>query len=79
MDKTISGGYYLIDLERDHSLPKTIKMVITAGVKNPRDPDTYEGEEVPEHLSWHFEYTFNEWGKVERFVVPPEAKALLKK
>ena len=78
MDKTVSDGYLLIDLDREHRFPVSIRMVITAGIKGAEDPtEPWNADKVAEHIVFDHLYRLGGFEGVERFVVPLDARKLL--
>lgn len=89
MDGTLTDGYAIVYLTRDHDRPVRIDMVINTGIKGAKDPGAELGwdDELPpegntakrvrEHTTFHFTFKLDQWGDIERFVVPQAARELL--
>ena len=90
MDGTLTDGYAIVRLTRNHDRPVQIDLVINTGIKGAKDPGAEldwddelppEGntaKRVREHTTFHFTLKMDEWGNVERFVVPEGAREHLK-
>ena len=79
MDRTVSKGYFLIDLERNHGRPVTIDMVLLTGIKDPNKTQEEIGDfDKTEHIAFHYGYRLDHWGDIDRFVVPKDARDILR-
>ena len=83
VDMRITQGYLEVDLDRDHKLPKTMKLVILTGVKgdgmdagkNKRKRRDLGNEE---HVAFTFAYDLSGWSDVEPIVLPRGVNKILK-
>lgn len=74
MEKSISRCLYEIEFDEKTNLPKSMRMVVLAGVKNAKnDPKLEKGE----HVAFTFDYEFSNFGGVEKFQIPREVAKLI--
>ncbi|MCI0650839.1 MAG: hypothetical protein L0Z55_03025, partial [Planctomycetes bacterium] len=78
LDRSDAKSFCEIDLAPDHSVPKSIRFVVLAGVKKPTldEDDRVPGGE--EHVAFHFDYTLDRWDAVEEFAIPKGARKVLR-
>ena len=74
MDRTQSFAYYIIDVDLETRLPKSIKLTLLTGV---RGVDLRK-DLNQEHVAFHFDYKLNGINEVVAFDVPKGAQKLLR-
>ena len=79
LDKTVTEGFLEIDLDDDHKLPKTMRLVLLAGTKGRgKEAGADKDKSNTEHVAFHYNYVLGEWGQVERLTPPKDAVKLIK-
>ena len=79
LDKTVTEGFIEIDLDDEHQLPKTMRLVLLAGTKGQgKEAGEKSKDENAEHVAFHYNYTLGEWGQIERLAPPKDAVKLIK-
>ena len=79
VDKTATECYYEIDIDLETRLPKSITKLVLTGVRGANSGKKKQrriGHE--EHVAFHFTYTLDSFGQVDRFAIPRDAQKLLR-
>jgi len=79
LDKSLTNASYEIEIDPATRLPVRLKVLLLAAIKGSTETDKAKRITGGKHLSFHFEYSLGEFGKIEKPKIPPEAQRLLSK